>query len=610
MDSKRLSIALKVIFGVVFAAALFAASYNSFLSPETFRHAALGKEFLKDLGFPKADNFSYAGPASWDRSSWLFDFFIYSLCYLGGVDNLVYLKFFLFALFTGVLFLIIYKKQQGKYISITIPIGVLVLWMLDNYFKIIPPIFSYVFTMYFIFVLEQEPTKRNSMLYYTLPFIALFWANTSSTAPAAAALTLVYLLYYIADSYEMPERREKYNSPAILIAFAGVLGATFLSPDFTGAYINLYEGFKTGFGSWKEAIMNGGGAEWIQLLFFFLYMIGALVILFFNERGADVGRKSELIKDIAVVVLLLAASYSDRGYVPVFISATLPLLMYYAYLIFRWNIVWPLQWTEKNLLRVKNTTYLILIPLVIAFIVVRITGAVKQDYPQEAKNYLLANKIATNLFVEPEWTGFAEYYLYPAYQVMSDANKSRDGQLKREYDLVASTDMTITPILIKYGINSFLVKSGSRLAGKMASMGYKTAYFDGQNEVLVNPEQAKEYFKFINTNNGDDFYDKNNLGPSLKEMLAFAEKYPSVKAHLMAAKLYAAVNRKRAKAYLEETISNFESEYPLYNYLGKIYFDEGEYVSAMEVWEQSKEVDVKTAQLMKAAKKRLEREEE
>ena len=610
MGSKRLNIALKIVFGVAFAVALFAMSWSSYTAADTYRHAALGKEFLRDLGFPKQDNFSFAGPVAWDRSTWLFDFFLYSLFYIAGPANLFYLKLFLYAVFAGVLFLIMFKKQQGRYLTMTIPVGMLCMLLLDGYFRATPSVFSYVFTIYFIFVLEQEPTKRNAYLYYSLPFISLFWANMDATVPAATIITLAYLLYYVVDAYEMPEKRERYDSPAILIAAAGVAAASLLSPALFGPYTGLSNGFKNGLDTWSTMLLKGNPAEKLRLVLFLVYMLAAVIILFFNERGADPGRKTELVKDLGIVAALLALSYADTRYIPLFIVATTPLIMYYAYLIFRWSIVWPLQWTEKHMTRVKNITYLALIPLTLLFAYSRLIAPEKKDIPSAAFNFITAEKAEPNIITQQQWTGAAEYALYPNYKVMWDANPARPRDLKKEYSDAEGSSVTMTPALIKYGINTILAKPGSILADKAASSGYKPAYFDNDSVVLVNPEKSQAYFKFINPLSKDDFYDVKNYDAAVAELSAFAEKYPSIGAHSMLARLYAVKDPKKAKTYLENTIADFEDEYPLYDQLGRIYYEEGEFESAVDIWEQAKELDPATKRLISMAKHRMEKEEE
>jgi hypothetical protein len=609
MVSKKFNTALKIVFGIAFAAAVFAAGQSIYLSAGTYTHAAMGKEFVKYMGFPKADNFSYAGPAAWDRSSWLFDVFIYAAVFTAGISGLSYLKFLMLGIFSCLIFFTMHRKQQGKYISATIPVGLAALWALNGYFRITPVFFSCVFTAYFVFVLEREPEKKNDIYYYTLPLIELLWANTSATAAAGAALSLFYLIYYLVDALQVPEKREKYASPAIVIGTAGVIGASFLSPALFGPYTAIPAGLNNGFISWSSAFAGGSGAEKTGMMIFFIYTAAVIGILFFNEKGADPGRKTGLIKDLLVILGLLALSYSNMDYTAVFMTATAPILMYYAYLIFRWNIVWTGQWTEKRLLKAENIIYIILIPLVFSYAASAFFGAKAEVYPRGASAFLKSGAVPANIYVPEEWAGFAEYNMYPSYRVMWDGNPGRDARLAKEYRDIAGVSGDITPLLVKYGINSFLVPQSSPLAGKLNDMGFKAVYFDDASVIFVNPAQTQDYFKYIKPGQEPVFYDAKNYQASLDELSTFAVKHPSAGAHLLLARLYAVSDRKKAKAYLEDTINNFENEYPLYDMLGRLYYEDGESSNAIEIWEQAKELDPGTTRLMKAVKNRMEKEE-
>jgi hypothetical protein len=608
MNSKTFVTVLKVVFALVLAGAIFTASLSSFTDPSTWRHALLGKEFMKDMSFPRADTLSYTGDSKWDKSSWLFDVFTYCSAYAAGMNHLGYAKFLFFLLIAFMLFLIAYRKQRGKYISITIPIGLLGLVLVNYYLKFAPQAFSMIFAAYFLYVLEQEPSKRNAFLYYTLPFISLFWANIDRTVTAGTGLIFIYIMYYIVDMAEMPEKREKYNSPAILIAFAGAAAASILSPSYISPYTSLVQNFASGQASWLEFI-KGGPAEKIQALLLGLYLAVFLFVLAVNERGSDVGRKSELVRDVLTGIIFAAACAADISYVPVFIIITLPIVMYYAYLIFRWGFVWPKQWTETNLVRIKNFLYLIMIPLVLAYGVYKFMEPKKKIYPDSAIAYIMNAKPPKNLFTLINWTGYTGYYL-PAYKSMWDGNALRDQDIKREYDIFFKGTLDIAPIIERRGINSFLLPAGTDLETRLNAMGYKPAYFDNNTIILVNPAATQNYLKYINPDKAVDFYDRTNYDRSLAELEDFAVKYPTVKAHELIARMIMERSRKQARDYLENTISDFPGEYPLYNTLGRLYYEEGELNSAVDIWEQSKEPDTATKLLMKTAAARLKKNEE
>jgi hypothetical protein len=604
-----IDIALKTIFAAAVIFAVFSASYFSFTDDLTYRHVVSGKEFVKDLAFPKADEISYAGGVKWDKSSWLFDLFAYVAAYiLKGINNLRYIKFIALIFMALFIFMTALKKQQGKYLSITMPIGLLGMLLLNYYSRISPSLVAALFTAYFIFVLEQEPSKKNALLYYTLPFATLFWANTSPTAPAAAVLTVIYTLYYTADAIEVPVKREKYDSPAILISLAGVALATLLSPAFTSVYIDPVAHFYRGLSDWKEAFSTHG-LEPVHFVLLCLYLVVFVLSLAFNEKGSDVGRKSELIKDFCMSVVLILACAANMAFEPVFIAATLPMVMYYSCLIFRWSFVWPKKWTENDLAAVKIILYSIMIPALLAYGAYKFIEPKRKPYPDGAIAYIMAEKPPQNLFTTLNWASYVYYYA-PAYRLMYDGMGERPDEVRREYSVILKNELDPAPILEKYGINSFLIPHGNTLGARLKAAGFKPAYFDSESVLYVNPSKTVNFLKFVDPENDVDFYEKAKFDDSVKELSDYVAKYPSAAAHLLLARLYGEHDRKKEQSYLEDTISDFPEEYPLYNLMGKTYYDDGEYSSAMDMWEQSKEKDARTDMLYNDAKKRLSREEE
>ena len=106
------------------------------------------------------------------------------------------------------------------------------------------------------------------------------------------------------------------------------------------------------------------------------------------------------------------------------------------------------------------------------------------------------------------------------------------------------------------------------------------------------------------------FYDKKKYKEALTELKAFSMKYPSAKVHSLISSMLRDGDVKKAVEYLENTIIDFPEEYPLYNTLGRLYYEEGELNSAMDIWGQSKEKDSGTKKLMKEVAARLKNNED
>ena len=250
-----------------------------------------------------------------------------------------------------------------------------------------------------------------------------------------------------------------------------------------------------------------------------------------------------------------------------------------------------------------------MIPLVLVYAVYHFAEPKKKTLPDGGIAYIMNAKPPKNLFTPVHWAGYTGYYL-PGYKVMWDGNPLRNSDVKREYDLFFKGTLDITPIIERYSINTFLLPIGSSLENRLKTMGFKTAYFDSAVTVLVNPIAAKDYLKYINPSGAADYYDRTKYDEALLELKDFSLRYPSVKSHSLVARMLLEKNRKAGREYLENIITDFPEEYPLYNTLGRLYYEEGELNSAMDIWEQSKETDAGVKQLMKTAAARLKKNEE
>ena len=359
METRSINGVLKAVFAALFILCTIKAASVLVLSPDSYFHAASGREIIRLSEIPKTDPFTYGRAGKWDASSWLFDTLFYISIYNSGIDAALIIKIAALLAVFGALFLVIYKRLQGKYLTAVFPFVLAGAWLTAQGTAVTPALASLLFTVYFLNVLERRPSKRNRLLYFSLPLAALVWSTMSDISFVALPLMLVYLLYRRIDRSELPEKTESYDFRLFIISTLLVIPSQLLNPGLAEGVKNFILGFKTGWFAGYDMV-SVSGQIFVSVSMFYAVLL--LIVLFLNIRGADVGRHAELVKDLLVTALFGALAVKDAVFMPLFCAATIPIMAYYVFLIFRWGFVWPRQWTERDWQNIKKTFYLLLIP--------------------------------------------------------------------------------------------------------------------------------------------------------------------------------------------------------------------------------------------------------
>lgn len=587
MKPKETEILLKTLFVVFLLFAVFSASFTTAITSDVWSHLANGKELVKKIGFPGYDRFSFVDKYQWDYSIWLFDFFLYSLAFNVGPFNLYIFKFLLLLLVLFVLFLVIFKRQEGKYISIVIPVCLVTSLILEPFLKYTPLIFVLLFLSYFLYVLERRPRKRNKALYYSLPIITLLWSNIDVYSVISIFVILIYWGYRLLETIEDPTKKEIYDLKLFLFVFLLTLIANFFNPFlyknilfFINHLINnkWFVGYSFDLQGIKEMIP------------FYFYVLSIILVLLYDIKGVDVGRHGEFVKDVALLGTFGILVAKNIEFIPFFLLISMPIFSYYVYLIFRWDIVWPRQWTESDLLRVKNPIYIFLILFLILFSAVKLLKSKEQNYPVGAINYISAVEVPKNVFVPAQWAGFFEYFLFPEYKIMFDPARNYKRTTRNDYFDIFNWNMDNIGVVEKYNINSFLVNYNTPLVAYLKQDSkYSIAYFDDMSILFVNNEKTDRFFKMIKPLD-EKFYEETNTKEAIAELENFVEEFPSEKGFLLLAKLYANIDKNKAIDYLIYITEKYPSYHLLLNYKAKMYYEVGDYENAQETLAQSRKI--------------------
>ncbi|HDQ25774.1 MAG TPA: hypothetical protein ENN43_03390 [bacterium] len=564
---------LKAFFAVILIISLFFAARASYMQDASWEHMAKGKEIMRDMGLPKADTSSFTEKAGWDRSSWLYDVFIYSFASIVGAENLYFLKFFLMLFCFFTLYLVVYKRQQGKYISITLPFSIAAVFLMERWFTAGPAAFSILFIAFFLYVLERKPSKRNRQLYFSLPLITLLWANMHYSAAIGPAMIFFYAIYRAIDVFESPEKREAYDFRLIGLSLLFSSAACLLSPSLLEAPAAFYRELTTP--GWFNGISFGGETGLYHTLFF-AYSAVMFIIILYDLKGADVGRRGEFIKDAMIAIFFFGAALKDSSNIPWFLAASVPVLSYYVYLVFRWDFVWKRQWTEADLLRVKNPVYVFLAVFTVIFTGMRFMAPADYAPAGQALRFIRNTTVPENILSNPAYNGMARHVLRPNYRTAG-----RGAEAVKLYNAVYNAEEGFDAAIENHKVRSFLLEDGAPSRDVLMKMGYKPAYFDGKYILLVTPAPVARYFKYVNPFE-EKGYDLANHGSAVAELEEFAEKYPSEAAQLLLASLIADRNKPAAVDYLGEMLEKYPLHYGLYHKRAAFNLEAGDYENALD----------------------------
>src|SRR3989339_520545 len=138
-------------------------------------HLRIGKYILENLSIPKLDPFSYTASSNlYIDSHWLYQIILYAFYnFMGGAFGL-----FLFqttiVLFT---FYLLFKISNKSNFYISVVCILITLFISNIRFNYRPEILSYLFSLLFIFNIQNySETKENKYL-YILPVLQVLWVN-------------------------------------------------------------------------------------------------------------------------------------------------------------------------------------------------------------------------------------------------------------------------------------------------------------------------------------------------------------------------------------------------------------------------------------------------
>lgn len=473
----RLILLVLVITGIL---VLVITSFDSgILDPDTWWHLAAGKYIVTHRSIPHQDVFSWTVPGQpWVTHEWLAEVLFY-LAYLAGsfwgvLSLLLVVAALLFTLYARLLL-----RSGGEY-----PVAVLSLLaagdLLYPFLEIRPQVFSYLFFVFFLYVLELFREKKKDCL-FLLPVVSVFWANSHGSFFLGPGLVGVYLLSGLLKVGGERIESRRWDAGEVrklsLVLMLCVLAAA-LNPN--GFALLLYP-----LGTVGDRLMTDNIQEWLSLDFHKLYDRLFLVYYLLIFTALVVYPRKIRVADLLLYLFFGTAAFVHGRFAPYAVLVGGFLLTRY---------VRPSPDRRMNLSRLK----MILIPaLLVLYAVVLAAKAPPQtaidrrftdqeDYPVAAVAFLKRNPLDGRMLNNYGWGGYLIWNL-PREKVFIDGRA--DVYMKRvfgDYIKITRLGPEAAKLLEEYRIRYVFMPAGSPLVQALKlSPRWSVFYEDGTAAILV-----------------------------------------------------------------------------------------------------------------------------
>jgi tetratricopeptide (TPR) repeat protein len=208
-------------------------------------HLNSGRYIIENGSIPKDSFFSFIEPPrEWVDYFWLFQVLVYKIYSFSQYYGLVLLRFFVFLAVISIIINFFLKGYEGNkpLLYITVVFSLHVLLFLPRYHLIRPHMFTYLFIVIFLYVLEIKPK-----MVILLPILAVIWSNVHGiTYPVMLLIILSYLVEFFYNRIKTKTHITKGKLP-FLIPLILCIMAVYCTPH--GSKLTSIPFVPTGFAS-------------------------------------------------------------------------------------------------------------------------------------------------------------------------------------------------------------------------------------------------------------------------------------------------------------------------------------------------------------------------
>ena len=473
-----------LVIGITFIA-IFTMAVRVSVDTDTWWHLRAGEWILENNEILREDPFSLTrlGDA-WRYPGWIAQVIFFSIYNLFSVSGLNVFT----AIIVLIAFIVLFQSLQG-HVLLRAAVLIFAAVVSAVYWSARPHIFTFLFSAYFIFVLEEFRLGKRNIL-WTLPIVMAVWANVHGGFAIGFILLITYLIgEFVNDVLKLIKRdigfnelwAEQRRTYAIYILI-GLLcaGAVFLNPH--GPSMLLYP-FKTiSIGVLHEYIQEWQSPDFHQLeVQPFVWMLLALLAAFTATK-----------KRVHPVEFFLVAGFAFMGLmaarnIAIFALVAAPVLARHTD-----SAIQPyLAGSESRKQVPAKTAKILNIALLLVITIAAIfkisiplqdetnMDAIKEQVPINATAFLKETNPEGNLFNSYNWGGYVIWDLYPEYFSFVDGRTDLfDDEILTEYISAWRADPNWREILHDWNIQLTLLEPGSPLNRVLEEEGWEAIYSD------------------------------------------------------------------------------------------------------------------------------------
>lgn len=457
----------------IFLGAIFLFSLNQLKEFDAWFHLKTGEYIVKNFTIPTQDIFSYtAAGRPWVMHSWLAEVIFYLIYLVGGLGGLIIFV----ALVSAATYYLVVRLalKLGANLYVTLLVLFFPAYMTQELWVPRPQIFSYLFLVLLVFLLESFLANRSRRLAVAIPILFLLWGNIHASVILGLAVLIWYAFF---------DRR-------LWPSIAAAVAVSFLNP-------NTYKIFTYSLVI-REVVKTLRVEEWYSILYYidrwgvrvFMAMMFLTATLIFGRFLATQPNKihyrlAGLFFGIAVLPFI---SIRHVGFFPLVVVPMAALALS------------ELAWVKNLLEKISDKAKVIVLAATGALLMA--AGALyvpkeavnDQFLPVKALDFVKAQGIKGPLFNLYNEGGYLIWRLWPEEKVFIDGRSEvyAGEPLQDILKIVNLRGDWKRLIDEKYKINYFLLPYRPPLTGLAGNMmrvltrhGFKVVYWDDAHVILL-----------------------------------------------------------------------------------------------------------------------------
>ena len=435
----------KTLIIILFFSYLFISFLQPLADPDTPWHLKTGEYIFLHKTIPTSDPFSFAKDTipfygKFILSQyWLSQLFFFSIYKIAGPFGLIMTGAILFTVLLFLLWILL--RDKGFYISLFL-VGGFAFNVLQNYYGIRPQIFTFLFAVIVLFLLEKNKEKDSLRYLFPLPFLMLLWANIHGGFIYGIVLMAIYVL---SDGFKLyrhnrnvmtdDDRISSKSFRHLLIFFIISVLVSLINPNTYQAFLYVFvthsQNLFANIDEYRSPLnlMTARIHPKIIYSFWAYLVVAAILIIIFL--------KSRIIFPILILLFAILPTLFSIRYIPLFAIVAVTTFRYV-----------PVSGISKISLKVStfmNFSIIILLGVLIFFSHSFKNNAIFRmgefyHYPVRAADFLIKNKISGNIFSSYNKSAYLLFRLFPKSKLYSDSRYINEERIKKSAMIIGEFD--------------------------------------------------------------------------------------------------------------------------------------------------------------------------